>query len=115
MIDVTIFPFVRDRVTYLILAGENNHYGGISLDEKKKFTGRHSAANTIEKNNRHITTQQNELACRSFYLTTDNLPYEPQSLQRKIKMQQFNIKGGGAKSQNLRGIQQKKEKVKRKY
>ena len=32
---VTIFPFVVDRGTYLILAGENNHYGGISLDEKK--------------------------------------------------------------------------------
>ena len=32
---VTIFLFVVDRVTYLILAGENNHYGGISLDEKK--------------------------------------------------------------------------------
>ena len=32
---VTIFPFVVDRVTYPILAGENNHYGGISLDEKK--------------------------------------------------------------------------------
>ena len=32
---VTIFSFVVDRVTYLILAGENNHYGRISLDEKK--------------------------------------------------------------------------------
>ena len=31
----TILPFVVNRVTYLILAGENNHYGGISLDEKK--------------------------------------------------------------------------------
>ena len=32
---VTIFPFVVERLTYLILAEENNHYGGISLDEKK--------------------------------------------------------------------------------
>ena len=71
-IRVTIFPFVVDRVTYLIFAGENNHYGGISLDEKIKFTGRHSAANTIGKNNRLNTTQQNELICRLFYFITDN-------------------------------------------
>ena len=46
-----------DRVTYLIFAGENNHYGGISLDEEKeKFTGRRSAANNIGKNNRLNTT-----------------------------------------------------------
>ena len=32
---VTILPFMVDRVTCLILAGENNHYDGISLDEKK--------------------------------------------------------------------------------
>ena len=81
MLSVTIFPFVVGRVTYLILAGENNHYGGISLDEKKKnFTGRHSAANTIGKNNRFNITQQNELICRLFYFITDNFVnflYEP--------------------------------------
>ena len=32
MNSVSIFPFVVDRVIYLILAGENNHYGGISLN-----------------------------------------------------------------------------------
>ena len=50
-----------DRVTYLILAEENNHHGGISSDEQKDFTGRHSAANTSGRNNRPNPTQQNEL------------------------------------------------------
>ena len=74
---VTIFLFVVDRVTYLILAGENNPYGGISLDEKKKITGRHSAANTIGKNNGPNTTQQSKLICRSFYFITDYFLYGP--------------------------------------
>ena len=57
---VTIFPFVVDRVTYLIFARKNNHYGGICLD-------------AIGKNNIFNITQQNELICRLFYFITDNL------------------------------------------
>ena len=56
---LTAFPFLMDWVTYLVLARENNHHGGISSVEQKDFTGRHSAANTSGRNNRPNATQQN--------------------------------------------------------
>ena len=77
MDSVTIFPFVMARVTYLILAGENNRYGGISLDEKKKYSRVVTQPRTPLERIRLNTTQQNELICRSFYFITDNFLYEP--------------------------------------
>ena len=74
-----------DRVTYLILARENNHHGGISSDEQKDFTGGHSATNTSGRNNGPNTTQQNELTCRSFHFNTDKPSSRDTILPKKIR------------------------------
>ena len=108
---------MRDRVTYLIFAGENNHHGGISSDEQKDFTDRHLAANTIGRNNRSNTTQQNELTCWSFHFSTDKpstqdtiLP--PQKIRKvTIQHQRRRVKN----RQTLVETNQKTEKAKRKY
>ena len=105
-----------DRVTYLILAGENNHHGGISSDEQKDFTGRHSAANTSGRNNRPNTTQQNELTCRSFHFSTDQPSTRDTILPKKIRKVTIQHQKRRSKNrQTLAETNQKKEKTKRKY
>ena len=105
-----------DRVTYLILAGENNHHGGISSDEQKDFTGRHSATNTIGSYNRPNKTQQNELTCRSFHFTTDKPSTRDTILPKKIrKVTIQHQRRWGKNRQTLAETNQKTEKAKRKY
>ena len=105
-----------DGVTYLVLAGENNHHGGISSDEQEDFTGRHSAANTIGRNNRPNITQQNELTCRSFHFSTDKPSTRDTIHPKKIrKVTIQHQRRRGKNRQTLAKLNQKTEKAKRKY
>ena len=115
-ITVTAFPFLMDRVTYLVLARENNHHGGISSDEQKDFTGRHSAANTIGRNNRPSITQQKRITCRSFHFSIDKPSTWDTILPKKIrKVTIQHQRRRGKNRQTLAETNQKTEKAKRKY
>ena len=104
-----------DRVTYLILAGENNHHGGISSNEQKDFPGYHSAAKTIGRNHRPNTTQQKRITLSFIPLqhwqtlhTEHNPPKENQ------KSNNSTSKVEGQKSPNPRGNQPKDREGKKK-
>ena len=104
-----------DRVTYLVLAGENNHHGGISSDEQKDFTGRHSAANTSRRNNWPNTMQQKRITCRSFHFSADKPSTRDTILPKKIwKVTIQHQRRKGKNRQTLAETNQKTEKAKKK-
>ena len=83
---VTAFPFLIERVTYLVLAGgKTTTKVGISSDEQNDFKRRHSAANTSGRNNRPNTPQQNEFTCRSFHFSTDKPSLCDTIIPKKIR------------------------------